>query len=79
MKKNIGTTDKMIRLVLAGTIIILYFTNVISGVLATILLILAAVFIVTAFIKFCPLYYPFGFTTRAIRDDHIELKQNGTA
>ena len=64
MKKNMSNTDKLVRLALAGVIVVLYLTNVISGIVATILLILAAVFIITAFIKFCPLYYPFGFSTR---------------
>ena len=64
MKKNMSNTDKLARLALAGVIVVLYLTNVISGIVATILLILASVFIITAFIKFCPLYYPFGFSTR---------------
>ena len=67
MKKNIGTADKLTRFALAGAIIVLYLTNVISGVLAITLLILATVFIITAFINFCPLYYPFGVTTRSIK------------
>lgn len=70
MKKNMGSTDKLVRLALAGLIIILYFTNVLSGTLAIILLILAAVFIITAFVKFCPLYYLLGFSTRSRQSNH---------
>jgi Protein of unknown function (DUF2892) len=64
MKKNMGSTDKMIRIVVAIIIAGLYFANIISGTLAIILLILAGVFIITSFMSFCPLYLPFGISTR---------------
>ncbi len=63
MKKNMGTIDKVIRLLVAVVVLILYFTHVITGTLAVVLLILAAVFVVTSFIGFCPLYVPFGFNS----------------
>ncbi|MCO5259080.1 MAG: DUF2892 domain-containing protein [Crocinitomicaceae bacterium] len=62
--KNIGTIDKALRVSAALLIAILYFTNVLSGTVAIILLILAVVFIATSFISFCPLYYPFRISTR---------------
>lgn len=64
MKPNMGTTDKVVRILVAIIIAALYFTNMISGTVAIILLILAAVFILTSFISFCPLYLPFGISTR---------------
>ncbi|MCX6320441.1 MAG: DUF2892 domain-containing protein [Bacteroidia bacterium] len=64
MKKNIGTIDKVIRILIAVVVVILYFTHVISGTLAIILLILSGIFIVTSFLSFCPLYLPFGLSTR---------------
>jgi len=64
MKKNIGTTDKVIRILVAVIILVLYFTNVITGTLAVILLILAGVFVVTSLLGLCPLYLPFGLNTR---------------
>jgi hypothetical protein len=64
MKKNMGSTDKIIRIAIAVVIAILYFTNTISGTLALILGIFAAIFIFTSFISFCPLYAPFGISTR---------------
>jgi uncharacterized membrane protein len=64
MKKNMGTIDKVIRILIAVVIVILYFTHVISGVLAIILLALSAIFIVTSLLGFCPLYLPFGWSTR---------------
>ena len=64
MKKNMGTLDKSIRIIVALIIASLYFTKVISGTLAIVLLIFAAVFIVTSFISFCPLYPIIGLNTR---------------
>ncbi|MEI8047915.1 MAG: DUF2892 domain-containing protein [Bacteroidota bacterium] len=63
MKKNMGTVDKIIRLAVAAIFIILNFTNVISGTLGVVLLILAIVFAITSFLSFCPLYLPFGINT----------------
>ena len=63
MKKNMGTTDRIIRILLAITIIALYYTSVISGTLAIVLLVVAAMFILTSFVRFCPLYLPFGIST----------------
>lgn len=64
MKKNMGSTDKTIRIVIAAIIAILYITNIISGTVALVLGAFALVFILTSFISFCPLYYPFGISTR---------------
>ncbi len=63
MKKNMGTADKVIRILIAVVIGVLYFTNAISGTLAIVLGILAIVFVLTSFISFCPLYLPFGINT----------------
>jgi hypothetical protein len=64
MKANMGTVDKVVRILVAIIIAILYSTNQISGSVAIILLILASIFIITSFISFCPLYLPFGISTR---------------
>jgi len=63
MKKNMGSTDRIIRFILAAIFIVLYFTNTITGIWGIVLLVLAAVFILTSFISFCPLYAPFGLST----------------
>lgn len=63
MKKNMGSTDKIIRIIIAIIIAVLYFTHVISGTWAIALLILAAVFILTSVIGYCPLYSIFGLKT----------------
>ena len=63
MKKNIGTIDKVIRILIAVVVVALYFSNVISGTLAIILLVLSAILVVTSLISFCPLYWPFGLSS----------------
>lgn len=64
MKKNMGTIDKVARILIALAIIGLYFSNAITGTLAIVLLIFAGILIITSFVSFCPLYYPFGISTR---------------
>ncbi len=64
MKKNMGNIDRIIRVLLAIVFVVLYFTGVVSGVLGIILLVLAAIFLITSFISTCPLYMPFNISTR---------------
>ena len=63
MKKNMGNIDKIIRILVAIVIAVLFFTNVISGTLGIILLVLAGVFVLTSLIGFCPLYPLVGINT----------------
>ena len=63
MKKNMGTTDKGVRILIAVGIALLYYFNVIEGTLAYILMALAIIFLLTSFISFCPLYTLFGINT----------------
>jgi hypothetical protein len=63
MKKNMGMIDRIIRVVLAAVVAVLYFTGQITGVAAIILGIFAVIFVVTSAIGFCPLYVPFKFST----------------
>lgn len=64
MKQNMGSTDKTIRFVVAAVITGLFIGNVISGIFGFVLLALAAIFVLTSFVSFCPLYLPFGISTR---------------
>ena len=64
MKKNMGTVDKTIRICVAAVVALLYFTGVIRGTLAIILMVFAVIFVVTSFISFCPLYSILGINTR---------------
>ena len=63
MKKNVGTTDKIIRILIAVIIGILYFTGTITGTLGIVLFIFAIILLLTSFIGFCALYAPFGIST----------------
>ena len=64
MKKNMGTVDKTIRIFVAAIVALLYFTGVITGTWAIVLMVLALVFVITSLISFCPLYSLLGITTR---------------
>lgn len=63
MKANMGTTDRIVRVIVAAVIAGLFFSNVISGTLGYVLLALAGVFVLTSIVSFCPLYAPFGLST----------------
>jgi O-antigen/teichoic acid export membrane protein len=63
MKKNMGSIDKVVRIVLAIVAVILFFTNVVTGTWGIVLLVVAAVFVLTSLFSFCPLYLPFGIST----------------
>jgi hypothetical protein len=63
MKKNMGRADKTIRIFIAAVIALLYYTDVISGTLAIVLMVFAIIFVVTSLISFCPLYTLLGINT----------------
>jgi hypothetical protein len=65
MKKNMGITDRVLRVIIALFIGVLYFTDTVTGTLGIVLLIVAGVFLLTSVIRFCPLYIPFGIKTCA--------------
>jgi uncharacterized membrane protein YtjA (UPF0391 family) len=64
MKKNMGSVDRIIRLVVALVLGALVFTGTVSGTLAVILGIVAVIFLLTSMVSFCPLYAPFHLSTR---------------
>lgn len=64
MRKNMGTIDKVLRILAAIVIAVLYFTHVITGILAIVLLVFAAAFIITSLISNCPMYPLLGINTR---------------
>jgi hypothetical protein len=68
MKKNMGFTDKVIRIIIAAIIAVLYFSGTISGTLGIVLLVFAGIFVLTSLVSFCPLYAPFGLSTCAVKD-----------
>ena len=64
MKKNMGTTDRIVRTILALIFAALYFTGTVTGAWGIILLVLAAIFLITAATAVCPLYMLFKLSTR---------------
>tara|TARA_R110002051_G_scaffold91205_3_gene160280 strand:- start:47766 stop:47972 length:207 start_codon:yes stop_codon:yes gene_type:complete len=68
MKKNMGTGDRVFRILVAIAIAILYLTDVISGTTALILMAVGLVFLLTSLVSFCPLYAPFGFRTCKVKE-----------
>lgn len=63
MKKNMGGTDRVIRIIIAIVVGILYWQGIIQGTLAYVLLAFAAIFVITSFISFCPIYKVLGISS----------------
>ena len=64
MKKNMGTADKIIRVIIAAIFLTLYFTNVITGTIGIVLIALSVIFLLTSLVSFCPVYAIFGTSTK---------------
>lgn len=58
-----GSTDQIIRVLIAVVVAALFFTNVISGVLGIVLLAVAGIFVLTSVVSFCPIYAVFGMSS----------------
>ncbi|MDC7998841.1 YgaP family membrane protein [Gilvibacter sediminis] len=67
MKKNMGNLDRLLRFVLAVAAVALYYFEVVSGTLGIAVMVLAAAFLLTSFVGFCPLYLPFGLNTCKVK------------
>jgi hypothetical protein len=63
MKTNVGNPDKIVRVLLAAIVAVLFLTHVISGLTGIILLILAGILVITSLVGVCPLYMLFGLRT----------------
>jgi hypothetical protein len=64
MKNNVASADRIIRVLIAVIFATLYFNNVITGTLGIVLLVLGAVFLITAIVGFCPIYRILGISTK---------------
>ena len=67
MKLNMGSADRIIRAIIAITLGVLYYYNVgfMTGTLGIVLLVVAAVFLLTSLVSFCPLYVAIGLSTKS--------------
>lgn len=63
MKKNMGSADRIIRVIIAAIFILLYATGTITGTVGIVLIALSIIFVLTSVVSFCPLYLPFGIST----------------
>jgi uncharacterized membrane protein HdeD (DUF308 family) len=61
--KNMGTIDRVIRILIAVAIGVLYFTEVITGITGIILIVAAVVLLLTSLVSFCPIWALFGINT----------------
>lgn len=64
MNANMGSADKIIRTIIAVALVALYFAGILHGTWGIVGLVIAAIFLLTSFISFCPLYYPFKISTK---------------
>ena len=64
MKSNLNTTDKIVRMIVAIVVTVLSLTGIISGLAAIILLIIAAILVLTVYLNFCPVYHFLGISTK---------------
>ena len=69
MKTNMGSLDRISRILLAAVMSVLYFTGTITGVFGIALLVISAVFVLTSLVGFCPLYTLVGFNTCASKKE----------
>ncbi|MGF1558074.1 MAG: DUF2892 domain-containing protein [Flavobacteriaceae bacterium] len=67
MKKNMGSTDKIIRVLVAIAVAVLVYFDVVQGTLAYVLMAVAGIFVLTSLVSFCPLYGIFGLNTCKVK------------
>lgn len=63
MKKNMGSTDRILRFIIAIVVSVLYFTGTVTGTFGIVLLVIAGIFLLTTLVRFCPLYSLVGLNT----------------
>ncbi len=62
-----GSTDRLIRVLIAAVIAALYFTGTVTGTLGLVLLVAAGIFVLTSLVSFCPLYTLLGINTCGVK------------
>lgn len=67
MKQNMGSADKVIRIILAIVFGVLFFTGTVTGTFGIVLVVLGVVFLVTSLVSFCPLYAVLGMNTCGVK------------
>jgi len=67
MKPNMSGIDRIARTLIAAAVIVLYFTNVLTGTVGIIAIVVSVIFLLTSVVSFCPLYTIFGISTCAVK------------
>jgi hypothetical protein len=67
MKKNMGTVDRLVRILVAAVLAFLYYNGTLSGTIGMVALVVAGVFALTSLISFCPLYAVLGIKTCPVK------------
>lgn len=65
MKQNVGSLDRIVRIIIAAALALLFYFNIVGGVWGNVLLIIGGILLITAIFGFCPLYFLLGFNTCA--------------
>lgn len=63
MNANVGTLDRVLRIIIGVVLAVLFFNGTVAGTLGVVLLVAGIVLILTALVKFCPIYRIFGAST----------------
>jgi len=63
MVKNEASLDRVLRILIALIIVILYSINIVGGTLGIILLVVAGIMFFTGLLGNCPIYSIFGIST----------------
>ncbi len=63
MKRNVGKIDKIIRILIAAVLVTLYFTDIVTGTLGIIFLVIAGIALGTVLINQCLLYRLVGINS----------------
>lgn len=67
MKKNMGSADRIVRILIALLAAYLYYAGIVTGTLGVVLIVVAVVFVLTSLVSFCPLYAIFGINTCRVK------------
>ena len=72
MKKNMGNTDRIFRVVLAAVVVLLYLTGAIPGAMGLLMLLPSGIVAMTGIVGFSPLYAVFGVSScpKATKQEH---------
>lgn len=67
MKKNMGSVDKIIRLIIAAVLGFLFYNGTLTGTIGIVAVVVAGVFALTSLVSFCPLYTLLGINTCSVK------------